>query len=119
MNESNDKKVQRILQNERQRQRKDKIEQNKDCRELVEKLKYLVNNPITEGKWINEINNPLGFINYYKYYYLGCPELKAFVEEHNKTNSNIKFGNCDQKYSSNYIGTHINIYNNTIEYTFS
>lgn len=89
-----------------------KIARQKDkCSRFVDKLRDLVENPIGHGKSLfrfSEIYQSAVYLDQ-------CPNIKEYVDEHNKNNENIKF-NIDSS-CMNHVSVSVDPDKKTILYT--
>lgn len=86
----------KIFEKERKKFKKQQQHQQNLSVKLINKLKFLVNNPIDKAIHISSINNKIfwdGCVGclYYGRTYKTSPELMDFIKQNNKNNKNIKF----------------------------
>src|SRR5438477_10185675 len=91
-------------------------ERQRECDELESKLKYLVNNPIAKNENIERIDRFFPLLFDAKSYYSNCANVNNFINQHNASESQIKFYKHKRYISVNRITTHINLQDETITY---
>lgn len=112
-------KVNKIFNDESKRLDNFEKRKKSDCEKLLNKLEYLVKNPISKSKFIDEVKPSLqdlfhpSAVNYYH----KCDNVHNFVSKHNDSISPIKIYISNNSSFVNYISTNISIYTHEISYT--
>lgn len=89
---------------------------HKECLELSNKIKYLLDNPIGKSGYIYHINTFLpNFLQFYKSYSPKCKELHKIVDD-NKNNENVSIYIEDHIFINHYT---IHVNNNKIIYNLN